>query len=70
MLDWLNRHHPATARRAIGAAAGEAERRLGIPRAVTERSLQIALSFDGKLGDDALTEYLSRVTTPAGEDGT
>jgi hypothetical protein len=64
MLDWLVRHRPEYARRTIGQITGEAERRLGIPRKVTERSLTVALNLDGKLGQEPLQDFLYRVMTP------
>jgi hypothetical protein len=67
MLDWLIRHNPASAGRAIGAITGEAEQRLGIPRDVTEHSLHTALSLDGQLDGDTLRQFLSRVVTPKTE---
>jgi hypothetical protein len=45
---------------------GEAERRLGIPRHVTEQSIRVALDLDGDLGD-TLDEFLRRVLTPAAD---
>jgi len=48
MLGWLVRHHPATAGRVIASITGEAERRRGIPRGVTEQSVSTALSLDGR----------------------
>jgi hypothetical protein len=64
MLDWLIRHHPDSARHAIGDIIGEAERRLGIPRDVSERSLSTALSLDSKLDAVTRKEFLSRVLSP------
>lgn len=64
MLDWFVRRHPASAGRAMGAITGEAERRLGIPRDATEHSLAVALDLDGKLGHQALQEFLRRVVIP------
>jgi hypothetical protein len=65
MLGWLVRHQPGTAGHVIGSITGEAERRLGIPRDVTEATVTTALSLDGGLDEDALDEFLSRVLTPA-----
>jgi hypothetical protein len=65
MLSWLIRHYPARAAIAIGAITGEAERRLRIPRQVTERSIRVALSLDSNLDADSQREFLSRVLTPA-----
>lgn len=64
MLDWLIRHQPDFAAHAIGSITGEAERRLAIPRDVTERSLGTALSLDGELSDQAREEFLTRAMTP------
>jgi hypothetical protein len=66
MLGWLVRHRPATAGRVIASVTGEAERQLGIPRHVTERTIRVALSLDGDLGD-ALDGFLARVMTPAAD---
>jgi hypothetical protein len=64
-LDWLIRHEPAAAGRAIEQAIGEAETNLEIPRAVTERSIATALSLDGTLDETTLDAFLERVFTPA-----
>jgi hypothetical protein len=64
MLGWLARHRPATAGRVITSVTGEAERRLGIPRHVTEQTIRVALDLDGNMGD-TLDEFLDRVMTPA-----
>lgn len=61
MLDWLVRHDPPAARRTICSVIGKAEWDLGIPRAVSIRSIRTALTLDGKLGDEALATYLDRV---------
>ncbi len=65
MLGWLVRHEPGAAAHVIGSITGEAERRLGIPRDVTEATVSTALSLDGGLDAGALDEFLSRVLTPA-----
>ena len=64
MLDWLIRHDPRTAQYAIGEIVGQAERRFGIAREVSARSLRTALALDGKLDADAQDEYLDRVLSP------
>ena len=66
MLGWLARHRPATAGHVITSVTGEAERRLGIPRHVTEQTIRVALDLDGDLGD-TLDEFLARVMTPAAD---
>ena len=66
MLGWLARHRPSTAGRLIGSLTGEAERRLGIPRHVTEQTIRVALALDGDLGD-TLDEFLRRVFTPSAD---
>ncbi|MEV7011998.1 hypothetical protein [Streptosporangium sp. NPDC051022] len=68
MLDWLIRHEPASAARAIGEIIGDAERELNIPRQVSERSLRKALALDGKLGKDAREKFLERVLSPSSTD--
>jgi hypothetical protein len=42
-----------------------AERRLGIPREVSEQSLRTALALDGKLDETAQAQFLNRVLAPA-----
>ena len=64
MLDWLIRHHPDTAGHTVGEIVGDAERRLGIPREVTERSIRTALALDSKLDKATRQEFLSRVLSP------
>lgn len=64
-LDWLIRHEPAAAGRAIEQAIGEAEANLEIPRAVTEESIATALSLDGTLDQATREAFLERVFTPA-----
>jgi len=66
MLGWLARHRPATAGRVITSVTGEAERRLGIPRHVTEQTIRVALDLDGDMGD-TLDEFLAKVITPAAD---
>jgi len=65
MLDWLIRHSPASAGYAIGEIIGEAERRLGVPRKVSEKSLRTALALDSKLDEHTRREFLDRVLTPS-----
>ncbi|MEV1172482.1 hypothetical protein [Nonomuraea sp. NPDC049784] len=65
MLDWLIRHHPSTAAYTISEIIGEAERRLGISREVTEGSLATALALDGELDEKTREDFLERVFTPA-----
>jgi hypothetical protein len=60
MLDWLIRHHPATAAHTIAHIVGTAEDRLKIPRKVTENSLRTALSLDSKLDASSRQEFLDR----------
>lgn len=68
MLDWLIRHHPSTAAHTISEIIGEAERRLDIPRDVTEHSLATALALDGQLDEKTRKDFLERVFTPATSD--
>ena len=70
MLDWLIAHNPDSAQHTIGELVGEAERRLEIPRQVTEHSLRLALDLDSsKLDSERRREFLNRAfppqTTPA-----
>jgi hypothetical protein len=67
MLDWFIRHYPAFAGSLVGSITGEAERRLNIPRKVTERSLATALDLDGELEYDSLQEFLRRVMSPGSD---
>jgi hypothetical protein len=60
------RLRPSTAGRVVGSLTGEAERRLGIPRHVTEQTIRVALALDGDLGD-TLDEFLRRVFTPSAD---
>jgi len=69
MLDWLIRHSPTSAGHAIGEIVGEAERRLGVPRQVSERSLHSALALHGKLDETTRIEFLDRVLTPTRSSG-
>ena len=72
MLDWLIAHNPDSAQHTIGELVGEAERRLEIPRQVTEHSLRLALDLDSsKLDSERRREFLNRAfppqTTPAAD---
>lgn len=67
-LGWLVRHRPATAAHTIDLIIGEAGRRLGIPRDITEHSISVALGLDGRLSEEALNQFLRRVLSPAGPD--
>ncbi len=62
MLDWLIRHHPDLAAATMTETIGEAERKLGIHRDVTIRSLEIGLGLDSKLADAQLDPYLEAVS--------
>jgi hypothetical protein len=64
MLDWLIRHDPRSGRHVIGEIIGEAERNLGVPRGVSEHSLETALHLDGQLNEGSLSDYLDRVLSP------
>ncbi len=64
MLDWLIRHQPVIAGPTMGQIVGEAERRLEIPRQVSERSLRLALALDSKLDDDQREDFLGRALSP------
>jgi hypothetical protein len=64
MLDWLIRHHPAIAGPTMGHIVGEAERRFGISRQVSEESLRTALDLDSKLDPARRDEFLDRVLSP------
>jgi len=65
MLDWLIRHSPTSAGHAIGEIIGEAQRRLDIPREVSEDSIRTALGLDSKLDPGVRDEFLDLVFTPA-----
>ena len=64
MLDWLIRHDPASAGRAINSIIGEAERELALPREVSERSVSVALALDSELDPGTQEEFLRQVLTP------
>lgn len=64
MLDWLVRHDPAAAGHTIEEIIGEADRELGIPRQVSERSITTALSLDGTLDEETRENFLQRVLAP------
>ena len=66
MLDWLIAHDPDGAGAMIGLCIGEAERRLGIPRDMTERSLRRALLPSKALDNAKMRSYLDLVMTPKG----
>jgi hypothetical protein len=68
MLGWLIRHRPSTARYTIGEIIGDAERRLQIPREVSEWSLRTAIALDGDLDTETRNEFLDRVLSPRGSD--
>jgi hypothetical protein len=61
MLDWLLRHEPGHTRTIINSIIGEAEQRFEVPRTVIENSIETALSLDGKLPKESLSDYLERV---------
>ena len=50
MLGWLALHRPHMAGFAISGIIGDAERRLGVPRLVSEETIQTALQLDGDMG--------------------
>lgn len=64
MLDWLIRHDPSIAVHTIGEIIGEAERRLDVPREVSERSLRTGLALRGKLDQTTRIEFLDRALAP------
>jgi hypothetical protein len=68
MLDWLIRHHPASAGPALGHIVGEADRRFGISRRISEESLRTALALDSKLDADRRQEFLDRALAPQPEE--
>lgn len=57
VLSWLVRHEPVAAGYVVGAVTGEAERRLGIPHAVTEYSIRVALGLAGGLETGTRTSF-------------
>jgi hypothetical protein len=64
MLGWLIRHHPSAAAQTLGEIVGDAERRLQIPRKVSERSLRTAMALDGNLDTETRNNFLDRVLSP------
>jgi hypothetical protein len=67
MLGWLIRYEPELARQAVGWIAGKAESRLGIPRRIVDKSLQVAIFIDGDVGKELADEFFYRVFTPASD---
>jgi hypothetical protein len=63
LLNWLIDHAPDTAGHVIGETTGEASRRFGISREVSERSFRIAVAKDGP-ASAARREFLDRVLSP------
>ncbi len=64
-LDWVIRHNPTLGAATLAEIIGESERRLGIARPVSARSLRTALNLDSELSNDSRRDYLDRVLTPA-----
>ena len=66
MLGWFIEHRPSRVTNLFGAIIGNAERKLGIPREVTVRSLHSSIFMDGgfKEKSDQLDEFLDRVSPP------
>ncbi len=64
MLDWLIRHSPTSASHTIGEIIGDAQRRLDIPREVSEHSIRTALVLDSKLAPNVRDKFLDLVFTP------
>lgn len=63
VLDWLIDHEPDAAGHAIGRTIGEANRRFGISREVSEKSIRMALSKTGAARGPR-HEFLNRVLSP------
>ena len=63
-LLWFIGCAPVIAGRVIGQVIGEAERRIKIPRSVTERSLRMAASPSEIMDDDSLRDFLDQVMSP------
>ncbi|MDT3445278.1 hypothetical protein [Pseudofrankia sp. BMG5.37] len=61
MLEWVILHNPVQASHAISMTVHEAERRLGIPRAVIERSLREADTPEGLLDPKTRDEFFDQV---------
>jgi hypothetical protein len=64
MLGWLIRHRPSTAVWVIGETIGEAERRLQIPREVSEWSIRTAVGLDGDLDTESSNKFLDGAFSP------
>lgn len=60
LLAWLIRHDPTIAAVIVAETAGDAERRLKIPRNVTKNSIASGLSLDGDFADDSFMAFLDR----------
>ncbi|MBF8194003.1 hypothetical protein ITP53_51680 [Nonomuraea sp. K274] len=61
MLDWLIRHNPTLGGAALSSIIGQAQDRFEIPRQVTERTLETALSLDSDLDQATRDDFLKRV---------
>lgn len=60
LLDWLVRHEPGYAAAIIAETMGDAERRFGVDRKVTERSIRTAMALDSSLDEETRRDYLAR----------
>jgi hypothetical protein len=67
MLDWLIRHQPSTAARTISEIIGEVERTWNAPRNSIIRSIEVALSLDGKLPKGGYDAFFALVLPPEDE---
>lgn len=68
MLDWFIRHHPETAHHYIGEITREAHARWEIPAEETLRTLEQALSLDGKLTEEDRDTFFALLAPPAKND--
>ncbi|MGX7829870.1 helix-turn-helix transcriptional regulator [Actinokineospora sp. 24-640] len=64
LLGWFVRHKPDRVSRLFGAIMGEAERKLGIPPAMTKKSLKTSLMTNGGFNDDTWLDEFLAVTLP------
>ncbi|MGW3425039.1 helix-turn-helix transcriptional regulator [Streptomyces phaeochromogenes] len=61
MLSWFIQHFPTSAQWYIGEIMGEADNQLGIPAQVTVEALRRSATTNGELGQQAATEFFSRI---------
>ncbi|MEW2574540.1 hypothetical protein [Streptomyces sp. NPDC047070] len=61
MLSWFIQHFPTSAQWYVGEIMGEADQQLGIPAQVTAEALRRSATTNGELGQQAATQFFSRI---------